>query len=135
MANIVVTGDNGTQAIVQTATPAQVVVDGALRGIQGVPGVQGLTGATGAQGAQGAAGAVGPAGPVGPAGSNGSTGPQGPVGPAGAAGAQGPPGPSILIDSNNISWLLSVATDGSLVTTAVSPGNVYGTEYGVAVYA
>lgn len=61
-ASIVVSGENGTTAIIQSATPAAVVVSGAL---------------TGATGAMGPTGATGPTGPMGPTGNTGLTGAKG----------------------------------------------------------
>lgn len=77
MAEIIVTSDLGTQAIVQTATPVEVVVGGLLKG---------ETGATGPQGAKGDTGDTGPAGPQGI---------QGPTGATGAAGTNGADGTKI----------------------------------------
>lgn len=110
---------------------------------------QGATGPTGpAGGPVGATGPQGPSGATGPAGSpGGATGPQGPVGatgvpgPVGATGARGPAGTSMgaLTDANGVVWILSVNTDGTLVTTQQSAptqtGNTYGSQYGTAVYA
>lgn len=70
-----------------------------------------------------------------PAGPTGQQGPQGPAGPAGQTGQQGPAGAGVLIDPNGVSWALSVDTAGALITTMITPGNNYGTAYGVAVYA
>lgn len=95
-------------------------------GLQGPKGDTGDVGPAGAQGPQGVQGSIGPAGPVG------STGPKGDTG---QTGPQGQAGPNVLIDSSGVSWVISVDTDGALRTTAVIPGNVYGTQYGVAVYA
>jgi len=135
MADIIAASETGVNAIIQTATPAAISVNGSLIGPPGP---------TGAQGAPGAAGPQGETGPQGPAGNDGAQGIQGPQGiqgvagppgPAGATGAQGPAGPDALVDADGVSWIISVNTDGSLETTAVSPGNVYGTPYGVADYA
>jgi hypothetical protein len=131
MSDIVVTGDNSVQAIVTTATPANVVIDGALSGIQGLPGP---AGATGPQGLPGPSGAPGSAGPQGPPGANGAQGPTGAAGASGAqglpgaTGAQGPSGPNVLVDTNGVSWVLSVDTDGALRTSSSSPGNVHNME-------
>lgn len=98
MADILVNGDNGTQAIIQTAAPIDIQVTGALvgpKGEQGTIGPQGPTGATGPVGATGSTGPQGPTGPTGstgPTGPTGLTGPQGPTGPTGSAGATGSTG-------------------------------------------
>lgn len=76
MADIVVSSENGTQAIVGAATPVNFVVSGALTGPQGP------TGPTGPQGSVGATGATGATGPQGPIGVTGPTGPTGATGPA-----------------------------------------------------
>lgn len=111
MADIIVAGEDGTQVIIQTATPAQITVGGALRGEQGIPGTTGP---------------AGPAGIAGPAGAAGATGPQ---------GQTGPPGPNSLVDANGVQWAVTVDIDGALITTAVIPGDTYGSLYGSAVYA
>lgn len=111
MADIVVTGDNGLQAIVQPAASVDIIVDGALQGAPGIPGVAGVNGGPGIQGIQGI------------------------QGPPGAQGDPGSSGPAILVDANGVTWLLSVATDGSLITSSSVPNNTYGGEYGIAVYA
>ena len=51
--DIVVTGDNNTQAIVTPAVPLAITVDGALRGPQGLQGIQGIQGLVGPDGATG----------------------------------------------------------------------------------
>lgn len=104
MADIVITADNGTQAIVAPATPLNIVVDGALigatgpsgAGSTGATGPPGSIGATGPTGVAGVTGATGPAGATGVtgAGVTGATGPTGPAGSAGPAGATGPAGPT-----------------------------------------
>lgn len=53
MAQITVQGDNGVSAVVTPATPAQITVNGQLRGPMGNPGAQGATGPAGATGAPG----------------------------------------------------------------------------------
>lgn len=132
MADIVITSDTGTNAIVSPAVPVEVIVDGSLIGPSGSPG---------AAGAPGAAGPQGPVGPAGPAGAAGVAGPQGPAGvagvagPAGPAGAQGPAGPNVLTDANGVAWRISVDIDGSLITSSVSVAHIYGALYGVAAYA
>ncbi len=114
MADVVVASERNTTTVVQTATPVEVIVSGALRGPQGT------SGEVGPQGIQGETGLPGP---------------QGEPGLQGNPGLPGPAGPNVLVDANNISWLVSIDTDGSLITTAIIPGSVYGTAYGVAVYA
>lgn len=130
MSDIIVAGDNGVQAIIQTATPANIVVSGALMGPQGLDG------------------------PVGPAGPLGIQGPPGPV------GVGLPPGgttnqildknsdadydvswkePTAIItgifltDTDGKVWGLGITTAGALVTTFPA-SNVYGSNYGIAVY-
>lgn len=83
MSEIVVAGDNGTQAIIKTAPPIQVVVGGQLTGPIGPKGDVGPPGVNGGPG---------PAGPIGPAGSQGIQGNPGPQGDAGPEGIPGPPG-------------------------------------------
>lgn len=105
------------------------------RGLQGAPGAAGPAGPTGSTGATGPAGVQGIQGVVGPQGS------AGPAGAAGTAGAQGPTGPAgrdgiaQLIDSNGVTWTISISTTGALVTTQLTltaPG--YGGLYGTATY-
>lgn len=105
MATILASGTNGTQAIIKTAAPVAIIISGQLSGASGAPGTPGAPGLPGAPGIPGAAGAPGVA------------------------------GPTVLVDSNGVSWSVTVDTDGSLRTTSVTPGNVYGVNYGVAVYA
>jgi hypothetical protein len=54
MADINVVSGTGVTATIQTATPAEITVDGALRGDQGIQGNQGPIGPTGVPGAAGA---------------------------------------------------------------------------------
>lgn len=138
MADIVVSAVNVEEFTVQSAAPVEFVVSGALIGPAGVPGADGATGPTGPQGVAGAIGPQGVAGATGAQGIQGSTGPVGANGASGlpgVTGSPGPAGPSILIDTNGVAWALSVDIDGSIRTSSVTPGNVYGTTYGVAVYA
>lgn len=111
MTDIVVASEDGTQAIVGSPTTAAVVIDGALKGDKGEQGDPGPKGDPGVQGIQGLQGTQG------------------------NPGLTGPPGPNVLVDANGIAWLVSVDIDGSLITSAVTPGDVYGTAYGVAIYA
>lgn len=59
MSNIIITDDNGTNAVVTPATPAAIVVSGALIGPTGAPGATGATGPAGATGASGSNGSNG----------------------------------------------------------------------------
>lgn len=52
MADVVVVGDNNTQAIVSTAAPIAITVDGTLKGDQGIQGIQGIQGNPGAPSTQ-----------------------------------------------------------------------------------
>lgn len=65
MSDIIVAGDNGTNAVITTAPAIEVVVGGALIGPPGVAGANGAPGATGAQGVQGVTGPQGIQGPKG----------------------------------------------------------------------
>ena len=44
MSDIVVVSETGTEAIVQTATPVEIIVDGALKGDPGPAGTPGTSG-------------------------------------------------------------------------------------------
>lgn len=68
MAEIVVRGDDGTEAVVNSLPPVEFVVDGSLIGPTGPIGPAGEPGAAGADGAPGADGLPGPTGPIGPQG-------------------------------------------------------------------
>lgn len=59
MADIIVAGDNGTNAVITTAPSVEVVVGGALIGPPGVAGANGAPGVTGPQGIQGITGPQG----------------------------------------------------------------------------
>jgi collagen type VII alpha len=148
MADIVVYGDNGTQAIVSPAAPVAITVDGALRGIQGLTGGQGLPGIQGNPGATGATGATGPANslaigtvvnggsaaatitgtaptqtlnltlPAGPTGATGATGPTGPTGPTGATGATGATGPAGT--NGAVTSLTTTGTSGAATLTGAT---------------
>lgn len=71
MSEIVVTAENGTQAIIETATPAEIEVSGLLKGDKGDTGAPGAKGDTGPAGPQGVQGIEGPTGAQGPAGNDG----------------------------------------------------------------
>lgn len=73
MADFVVSGDHGGQAIIGEPTPAQIIVSGALKGADGSPGATGAVGPTGPQGEQG---------PIGPAGADIFSGPDAPLSPS-----------------------------------------------------
>jgi hypothetical protein len=111
MATIQVAGDNGSTAIVGSPATAEVVISGQLTGPQGNPGPQGADGPQGVPGIQGT------------------------PGNPGVQGIQGIPGPNTLIDSSGAAWAVTVDVDGSLITTKITSTNVYGNNYGVAVYA
>jgi hypothetical protein len=106
----------------------------------------------------GPAGGVGPAGPAGTSILSGAGAPSNSLGNNGdfyidtsttklygpKAGGTWPAGVSLvgpaaslsLVDTNGVTWVLSVGTDGSLITTGSAPGsNTYGSLYGSAVYA
>lgn len=109
---IILQSDAGDEVVVDAAPVQEFFVDGAF---------------------------IGPKGDPGPAGADSTVpGPQGDPGLPGTQGLQGPqgiPGPNTLVDSSGVAWLVSVDTDGAIITTMVSPGDVYGGLYGSSVYA
>lgn len=107
MAEIIVYGENSVEAIIETATPVEMIADGPLRGEQGV------TGATGPTGPTGVTGLTGPTGPTGVTGPVGATGPTGPTGPTGIQGLTGPTGPTGATGPG-----VSLDTDGTLAANS-----------------
>ena len=109
---IILTSDMGDEVVVDQAIVQEFIVDGAFMGPKGDTGPAGADSTV--------------PGPPGIPGTKGDKGDQGNTGPA---------GPNTLVDSAGVSWLLSVDTDGALITTSVIPGDVYGGVYGTSVYA